>query len=35
MLLADPDKEYKSIEEMLSDVRGEWLTFKQVQEADG
>lgn len=35
MLLADPDKEYKDIDEMLSDVRGEWLTFKQVQDAGG
>ena len=26
---------YSFLNEMLSDVRGKWLTFKQVQEADG
>lgn len=35
MLLADPEKKYADIAEMLADVRGEWLTFKQCQDAGG
>ncbi len=35
MLLADPEKKYADIDAMLADVRGEWLTFKQAQEAGG
>lgn len=35
MMLADPEKDYKTIAELMSDVCGEWLTFKQVQEVGG
>lgn len=28
MLLADPEKKYKSMDELLADIRGEWVTFK-------
>lgn len=35
MLLADPDKEYKTLGEVFQDVRGEWLTFKQAQDRGG
>ena len=35
MMLADPDKEYSSLHELLADVRGEYLTFKQAQELGG
>lgn len=35
MLLADPDKKYNTINEMFDDVRGEWVTYKQVQERGG
>lgn len=35
MLLADPEKEYTSISELYADVAGEWLTYKQAQEAGG
>lgn len=35
MLLADPQKKYKTIDELLADIRGEWLTFKQAQERGG
>lgn len=35
MLLADPEKKYSSISELYADVAGEWLTYKQAQEAGG
>lgn len=35
MLLADPDKKYANYEEVLQDVRGEWLTFKQALDCGG
>lgn len=35
MLLADPDKNYANIDELLADVRGEWLTFKQALDLGG
>lgn len=35
MLLADPAKKYKSMDELLNDIRGEWVTFKQAQERGG
>ena len=35
MLLADPEKKYKSIEEFIQDVRGEWLSFGQIQSRGG
>ena len=28
MLLADPEKKYNTMNELLSDIRGEWVTFK-------
>ena len=35
MLLADPEKKYKTIDDLFEDVRGEWVTFKQAQERGG
>ena len=35
MLLADPDKTYANMEDLLADIRGEWVTFKQAQERGG
>ena len=35
MLLADPEKEYSNISELLNDVKGEYLTFKQAHELGG
>lgn len=35
MLLADPEKKYKTIEELFADIRGEWVTFKHAQERGG
>ena len=35
MMLADPQKKYKTMDEFLYDVRGEWVTFKQAQERGG
>ncbi len=35
MLLADPDKRYHTMDELLSDVCGEWLTFKQALDLGG
>ena len=35
LLLANPDKKYKSYEEILSDVSGEWLTFNQIKALGG
>lgn len=34
-LLADPGKKYATMSELLSDVSGEWLTFKQALDAGG
>lgn len=35
MLLADPEKEYKTLSELMADVRGEWVTFHQALERGG
>lgn len=35
MLLAQPGKKYDSMEEIVADIRGEWLTFNQIQERGG
>lgn len=35
MLLADPEKKYTSLEELLNDIRGEWITYKQAQDRGG
>ena len=35
MLLGDPDKQYKTWEELQADIRGEWLTFKQALDLGG
>lgn len=34
-LLADPNKKYKTMDEILNDVSGEWLTFEQAQQLGG
>lgn len=34
-MLADPKKKYKDFEEMLADIAGEWVTFKQAQDRGG
>lgn len=34
-LLADPDKKYKSWEELEKDIAGEWVTFKQAIDRGG
>jgi len=34
-LLADPEKKYKSLDEMMNDVAGEWVTFKQAIDRGG
>lgn len=34
-LLADPQKKYKDFEEMLEDISGEWVTFKQALDRGG
>lgn len=34
-LLADPDKNYKDIDELFNDIAGEWVTFKQALERGG
>lgn len=34
-LLADPEKRYKSWEELTSDTAGEWVTFKQALDRGG
>jgi len=34
-LLADPAKKYKNYDEMIKDIAGEWVTFKQAQERGG
>lgn len=35
MLLSDPRKEYKTITEIMDDVRGEWVTFNQAKDRGG
>ena len=35
MLLADPEKKYTSMDELLADIRGEWVTFHQALERGG
>lgn len=35
MLLADPDKKYKTMQDWLDDISGEWLTFNQCKERGG
>lgn len=35
MLLADPGKKYTSIQELLADVKGEWITYKQAIDEGG
>ena len=35
MLLTDPEKKYADMTEWLDDIRGEWLTFNQIQERGG
>ena len=34
-LLADPKKKYTSYDEMVKDISGEWVTFKQAQDRGG
>lgn len=34
-LLADPQKKYKGFDELLDDIAGEWVTFKQAQDRGG
>lgn len=34
-LLADPKKKYKTYEEMIKDIAGEWITFNEVQNRGG
>jgi antirestriction protein ArdC len=34
-LLADPQKKYKSWEELVDDIAGEWVTFKQAEARGG
>lgn len=35
MLLADPEKKYKTMDDLMADVRGEWVTFKQALDRGG
>lgn len=35
LLLANPEKKYKTFEDVLNDVSGEWLTFNQIKELGG
>lgn len=35
MLLADPNKKYSSMAELLKDVTGEWITFEQAKKEGG
>ena len=35
MLLADPEKKYKTMTELQDDVRGEWVTYNQAQARGG
>ena len=34
-LLADPEKKYKDFDEMIKDIAGEWVTFKQALDRGG
>lgn len=34
-LLADPDKKYSDFDEMMKDIAGEWVTFKQALDRGG
>lgn len=34
-LLADPAKKYKGFDELIKDIAGEWVTFKQAQDRGG
>lgn len=34
-MLADPAKKYKSMDELVKDIAGEWVTFKQAQDRGG
>lgn len=34
-LLADPKRKYKSMDEMMKDISGEWVTFKQALDRGG
>lgn len=34
-LLADPGKKYASFDELIKDIAGEWVTFKQAQDRGG
>lgn len=34
-LLADPSRKYKSFDELLDDISGEWVTFKQAKDRGG
>lgn len=35
MLLADPDKMYRTMADLFDDIRGEWLTYNQAQARGG
>lgn len=35
MLLANPERKYKSIEELTEDVRGEWVTYNEAKKRGG
>ena len=35
LLLANPEKKYKTFQDVLNDVSGEWLTFNQIKELGG
>lgn len=34
-LLADPKKKYKDFDELIKDISGEWITFKQAKDRGG
>ena len=34
-MLADPSKKYRTMEELMDDVRGEWVTFNQAKKRGG
>lgn len=35
MLLADPAKKYQTVNDLLADIRGEWVTYNQAQARGG
>lgn len=35
MLLADPNKKYKDIGELISDIQGEWITYNEAKKRGG